>query len=208
METLAYTHSYASYEEVEGIEYDWSEVELDLPKVPNSAWLGLLGIAVLFGSLGVANPASAAYYVKTNGSCLRTRWGPGTNYKYAGMCVRNGAALKPVVQFKNGWAKLSSGRWVNATWISKTGGTIEGDRTGEVGGTGAVGGNLKRGSKGSSVSTLQNRLRALGYYNGPVDGDFGPQTERAVRNFQANQSIRIDGIVGRTTRARLDSIDI
>ena len=203
METLAYTHSYASYEEVEGIEYDWSEVELDLPKVPNSAWLGLLGIAVLFSSLGVAAPASAAYYVKTNGSCLRTRWGPGTNYNYAGMCVRNGAALKPVVQFKNGWAKLSSGRWVNATWISKTGGTIESDRTGEVGGTGAVGGNLKLGSKGQGVRNVQNKLRGYGFYGGPIDGDFGPQTRNALINFQAYSGLKEDGIVGSVTRRAL-----
>jgi hypothetical protein len=203
VETLAFTHSYASYEEVEGIEYDWSEVELDLPKVPNSAWLGLLGIAVLFGSLGVANPASAAYYVKTNGSCLRTRWGPGSNYKYAGMCVRNGAALKPVVETKNGWAKLSSGRWVNATWITQTPGTTKPPTNG-----GAVGGNLKRGATGESVKSLQTRLRAIGYYKGSIDGVFGAQTEQAVRNFQAKQGILVDGIVGRATRAELEKVDV
>jgi len=56
-------------------------------------------------------------------------------------------------------------------------------------GTGAV--------AGGGVPALQ---RALGV---PADGDFGPQTEAAVRAFQAAHGLAVDGVVGPATRAAL-----
>ena len=38
---------------------------------------------------------------------------------------------------------------------------------------------LKKGSGGEAVVALQRKLRQWGYYNGPVDGIFGSQTEAA-----------------------------
>jgi peptidoglycan hydrolase-like protein with peptidoglycan-binding domain len=49
------------------------------------------------------------------------------------------------------------------------------------------------------VRELQRRLDRLGYEPGPVDGLFGPRTERATRRFQARHGLRIDAIVGRET---------
>lgn len=49
---------------------------------------------------------------------------------------------------------------------------------------------LKRGSSGDSVKDLQRRL------NVTVDGDFGPQTEAAVKAFQTSRGLVADGIVG------------
>ena len=43
---------------------------------------------------------------------------------------------------------------------------------------------LKKGSKGEAVITLQNRLNELGYSVGTADGDFGNKTETAVKNAQ------------------------
>lgn len=43
---------------------------------------------------------------------------------------------------------------------------------------------LVRGSRGSDVLLVQNRLRAAGYYNGPSDGIFGYGLESAVKNWQ------------------------
>ncbi|MBR4711649.1 MAG: peptidoglycan-binding protein [Clostridia bacterium] len=40
------------------------------------------------------------------------------------------------------------------------------------------------GSRGSAVRWVQTALRMLGYYNGSVDGVFGPATVRAVNAFQ------------------------
>jgi hypothetical protein len=56
---------------------------------------------------------------------------------------------------------------------------------------------------GADVLALQRRLLALGCEPGPLDGEYGPATERAVRDFQAAAGIAVDGIVGSETRAAL-----
>lgn len=63
---------------------------------------------------------------------------------------------------------------------------------------------LRRGSTGADVSELQGRLHDIGYYKGAIDGQFGPQTEAAVRAFQRNYGLaQVDGIVGAATRQML-----
>jgi Transglycosylase-like domain/Putative peptidoglycan binding domain len=56
---------------------------------------------------------------------------------------------------------------------------------------------VKRGDRGDAVREIQG---ALGV---PVDGVFGPQTERAVRRFQRRRGLMDDGVVGPQTRAAL-----
>ena len=50
---------------------------------------------------------------------------------------------------------------------------------------------------------VQDALTKLGYEPGKVDGKDGPNTQKAVREFQAHASIQIDGIVGPVTRQAL-----
>lgn len=50
--------------------------------------------------------------------------------------------------------------------------------------------------RGDDVRTLQRKLDALGFEVGKVDGRFGPETDRAVREFQRNVGDDPDGIVG------------
>jgi peptidoglycan hydrolase-like protein with peptidoglycan-binding domain len=50
---------------------------------------------------------------------------------------------------------------------------------------------------------VQSALSKLGYDPGKIDGLDGPNTQKAVRAFQASASIGIDGIVGRETRQAL-----
>ena len=52
---------------------------------------------------------------------------------------------------------------------------------------------LKLGSKGDAVKKLQQLL------NITVDGDFGPKTDKAIREFQAKNKLIVDGIVGNNT---------
>ncbi len=61
---------------------------------------------------------------------------------------------------------------------------------------------LRRGDTGFHVKILQHllRARALGV---EADGDFGPVTEAAVRQFQGSQGIAADGVVGPITWSRL-----
>ncbi|MEU8238397.1 peptidoglycan-binding protein [Actinoplanes missouriensis] len=55
-----------------------------------------------------------------------------------------------------------------------------------------------KGAKEHPVATLQHLLRARGHAV-TVDGDFGPRTDTAVRDFQRAKSLTVDGIVGPQT---------
>ncbi|KIL41466.1 hydrolase [Gordoniibacillus kamchatkensis] len=59
------------------------------------------------------------------------------------------------------------------------------------------------GAMGGDVYELQGRLKSLGFYYGNIDGDFGWQTLRAVKDFQYKFGLRVDGIVGPKTKLRL-----
>ncbi len=52
---------------------------------------------------------------------------------------------------------------------------------------------------GDDVSALQERLLELGYDAGRPDGMFGPQTEQALRSFQRDYGLVVDGICGPAT---------
>ncbi|MBD2568077.1 peptidoglycan-binding protein [Anabaena lutea] len=54
---------------------------------------------------------------------------------------------------------------------------------------------LRQGTKGEDVEALQKILKVLGFNVGDVDGDFGTDTENAVRAFQTKAGITIDGEV-------------
>lgn len=58
---------------------------------------------------------------------------------------------------------------------------------------------LYLGSSGDDVSRVQQRLSQWGFYNGPLDGFYGDDTFRAVQNFQSNNGLGADGVVGQGT---------
>ncbi len=62
---------------------------------------------------------------------------------------------------------------------------------------------LQRGSSGPDVQALQQRLSDLGFDPNGIDGNFGPGTEKAVRDFQQTNGLDVDGKVGPNTRAAL-----
>ncbi|MCU0551269.1 MAG: peptidoglycan-binding protein [Leptolyngbya sp. Prado105] len=62
---------------------------------------------------------------------------------------------------------------------------------------------LRRGARGETVEGLQNRLKAIGVYDGEVDGIFGPGTEEAVKAAQQKFGLEVDGIVGGATWAAI-----
>jgi peptidoglycan hydrolase-like protein with peptidoglycan-binding domain len=62
---------------------------------------------------------------------------------------------------------------------------------------------LQRGDQGTEVRLLQSSLNQLGYYYGPLNGFFDGPTEVAVRQFQRDNGLVADGIVGSDTRAEL-----
>ncbi len=66
---------------------------------------------------------------------------------------------------------------------------------------------LKKGDKGTEVKELQNNLLKLGYKLAKycADSHFGDETVAAVKAFQKDQGISVDGIVGKDTRAKINA---
>lgn len=65
---------------------------------------------------------------------------------------------------------------------------------------------IRRGNKGADVIECQTMLTRLGYDIGScgIDGDFGRATEAAVRSFQSDNKLVVDGVVGPMTWDALD----
>jgi N-acetylmuramoyl-L-alanine amidase len=63
---------------------------------------------------------------------------------------------------------------------------------------------LRPGSSGESVRDVQHRLSGLGFgVDGDPSGWFGPGTEDAIRHFQKERGLRVDGVCGEQTWASL-----
>ncbi|WP_071395613.1 spore cortex-lytic enzyme [Bacillus tuaregi] len=62
---------------------------------------------------------------------------------------------------------------------------------------------VQQGSVGDDVIELQSRLQYLGFYNGKIDGVFGWGTYWALRNFQYEFGLPIDGLAGQQTKNKL-----
>lgn len=60
-------------------------------------------------------------------------------------------------------------------------------------------GNRVTDAADSATAEIQGLLQAWGYYAGPIDGLHGPQTDAAIRQFQADRGLVSDGIVGSLT---------
>jgi len=64
------------------------------------------------------------------------------------------------------------------------------------------------GASGREVRQIQQRLEALEFYRGPIDGSYGGGTEAAVRAFQQHDGLDVDGAVGAITWKALFGTDI
>lgn len=58
---------------------------------------------------------------------------------------------------------------------------------------------LKVGSKGNITRLVQERLKSVGFTKHDVDGIFGKKTKEAIKVFQGNRKLTVDGIVGKNT---------
>lgn len=64
---------------------------------------------------------------------------------------------------------------------------------------------LSVGRAGSAVTSLQTRLKELGFYNYTIDGVYGSRTKSAVMSYQKANHLTADGIAGPITLAKLFS---
>ncbi|MDZ8056506.1 MAG: peptidoglycan-binding protein [Aulosira sp. ZfuVER01] len=98
------------------------------------------------------------------------------------------------VRFWN-WAKLSSTVAIRFLSVAITLGILS-----ITGQTLAL---QKLGSNGSEVANTQTCLKKLGYFRGPVNGNFGSITQQAVIAFQQAKKLPADGVVGISTQQAL-----
>ena len=89
-------------------------------------------------------------------------------------------------------------------------GAIGGGLIGAVGGWATSSGldgadaRYSKGARGPAVENIQKELNAAGF-NLAVDGNWGDQTEAAVRAFQQQRGLQVDGVVGPKTSAALQT---
>lgn len=62
---------------------------------------------------------------------------------------------------------------------------------------------IQQGAVGDDVIELQSRLEFVGFYSGKIDGVFGWGTYWALRNFQYEFGMKVDGIAGSATKEKL-----
>ncbi|WP_226658245.1 C40 family peptidase [Pseudalkalibacillus hwajinpoensis] len=66
---------------------------------------------------------------------------------------------------------------------------------------------LNSGDRSEAVTALQTELESLGYYTYHVDGIFGQITEAAVKDFQEDEGLTVDGIAGPEVMSALSAVD-
>lgn len=130
MEALALSHSFVAYESPESELQLKSLDELGL-KIPNSAWVGIVGMAVALSVVSVPGEAQAACHYKrcghkshhgyyseviTNGGRLNIRSRPSRCSHVIGK-LYSGDHIKLTGRYKHGWAQLKGGGWVSAKWL-------------------------------------------------------------------------------------------
>ena len=73
-------------------------------------------------------------------------------------------------------------------------------------GPGTVATTLREGDKGTAVTELQTMLKKLNYYYGSVTGSFGSLTKQAVRKFQDDNKLTVDGVACPATINKLRTL--
>lgn len=201
METLAYTHLAAAYEEAANNELHLAGI--NWKKLSSRTFIRFLSLAMALSVVSMAGNAFAALRRGNSGAQvtnLQTRLitagyynGPVTGY--FGSLTE--AAVKRFQQAKKISVDGVAGS-VTLSYLPNSGG----------GGTGYPSRTLSRGSSGQDVVNLQNKLRSSGFYNGPVTGYYGSLTEAAVKRFQQYYGLKSDGIVGSRTLGVIQSVAI
>ena len=63
--------------------------------------------------------------------------------------------------------------------------------------------SYRQGASGSVVTQIQKKLAAEGYYKASIDGIYGSRTAAAVRSYQRDRGLKVDGICGPETLGAL-----
>ena len=136
----------------------------------------------------------------------------GKTYSHVGLYVGNNTVIEAMGTI-NGvtTSRVTAGKWTH--WGELQGVDYSGNpevktQNSEQTMEGKTWPTLRRGSKGESVKECQALLEKAGYSVGPcgIDGDFGRATLAAVKAFQSDHGLVVDGVVGPVTRKELMKI--
>ncbi len=125
---------------------------------------------------------------------------------YAGVSFDVGQNVSSAERQRIWTAANNTGAWGYVEPLSMTPTWVHFDRrygTPACAGTTSGYPTLRRGAVSTYVLVLQDALNALGYTTYTLDGRFGANTERAVRSFQSNVGLSVDGVVGCNTWKKL-----
>ncbi|MGB0563783.1 MAG: peptidoglycan-binding protein [Spirulinaceae cyanobacterium] len=223
MDALAYTHSYAAHEAHHGIEYEFAQLNLlngsHYKNMSQALLLGALSAGLMLTVLSTTaetamarnlrqgmrgdDVAQVQTLLRNQGFSIRYgadgsgrgKFGPQTDKAVRGFQSKAKLAVDGVVG-PNTMGALQ-GKSTNTSSTSSNG----------VGGS-TPQGSLRLNSSGPAVAELQTLLRNRGYSirygaNGSGRGKFGQQTLTAVRSFQQNAGLAVDGVAGPRTMAAL-----
>lgn len=206
METLAYLHIATNYEESTNSSLAEQPYELSIftdfnwQKLPNLAWINCLSLVLVFIFLSLANNALALQKGQrgTQVRALQSRLKAAGYYK--GPITGYYGSLTEAAVKKSQRSKRLRTRGVAGTrTVSKVSRTPSRQR--RV--VSSVSKTPKLRQRSTQVSQLQNRLKTLGYYNGPVTGYYGPQTRSAVKRFQKARGIVANGVADPKTSTEI-----
>ena len=203
METLAYTHLAAAYEEPANNELHLAGI--NWKKLSSRTFIRFLSLAMALSVVSMAGNAFAALRRGNSGAQV-------TNLQ--NRLIYAGYYSGPVTGYFGSLTEAAVKRFQQAKKISVDG--VAGSVTlsylqngsGGGGGTGYPSRTLSRGSSGQDVVNLQNKLRSSGFYNGPVTGYYGSLTEAAVKRFQQYYGLKSDGIAGSRTLGVMQNVAI
>ncbi|WP_188208244.1 S-layer homology domain-containing protein [Alkalibacillus aidingensis] len=81
--------------------------------------------------------------------------------------------------------------------------TRSSERVDEVKGEATTNSTLRMGSESTAVTKLQIQLKRLGFFDHKATGHFGEVTDRAVKDFQRQHGLTVDGVVGPKTHDKI-----
>ena len=176
-------------------------------------WKSMIVLALLLCLIPCA--AALAKTGKVTASSLNIRKSADSDSKVVGT-LREGATVT-INETKGSWYKITAGGktgYVYKSYIKiidsssgSSSGTNNKKNTGnkDTKKSENSDGTCGPGDSGNNVKKVQRRLKALGYYNKAIDGDYGSGTKKAVLSFQKKNGLSQTGRVNKNTLTKLNS---
>lgn len=138
--------------------------------------------------------------IRITGDNVALRTSPSTSAEKAGEADTGDVFY--YIDTEDGWFRTKSGYWISKSYAK----VMDEDEVNEyVNGSGSSSGSssggtsYKFGDTGSTVGYIQTALKKLGYYSGSITNHYGSLTKQAVMDFQGDNGLSRDGVVGTKT---------